>query len=329
MSSELASRPDAVSAAPPVSAPGGFTLRAVWLRLVVFLIPAVLVVCVPVYLVDPFGLFARASIVPDRVRVESATRVNQALLRIVSFTKAPTPNILLGDSQMAHFDVREIEAITHRPFSNLAYGGGTLAESIASFWYATRTVRLEHVYFGMSFYSFIDNTRNRVSAAERLVKNPLASFTSGDVLEAALDDILAQFLHHTVNYLPGVEATFWPQQLGELERRRDSFPPSASTLAEIAAIERYCAAQGIAFAFVIPPQHEDVRRRIVELGMRQQYADFKSSVTALGRTYDCDVSNEFTRDADNFQDPFHMTPFASELIAQSIWSTQHVLCEVH
>jgi hypothetical protein len=302
----------------------------VWLRLALFLAPILVVVCLPVYLVDPYGLFARHSIVPNRMRRENATRINQALLAIVEFSKSPTPNILLGDSQMAHFEVKEVEAISHRPFSNLAYGGGTLAESIASFWYAARTVRLESVYFGVSFYSFIDNTRNRVDAAERLVNSPPTSFANGDVLEATLDDILGQFLHHTVNYGPTIEvAAFWQQQLGELTRRRDSFPPSASIFAELVAIEKYCATHGIAFALVIPPQHEDVRRRIVMLGMQKQYADFKSTVSALGRTYDCDVSNEITRDAANFQDPFHMTPAAAAVVAQSIWSGRHIWCEVH
>jgi hypothetical protein len=330
MSSELTSRIVTAPASAPANALGGRSLRAVWLRLAIFLAPVLLVVCLPVYLVNPFGLFARGSIVPDGVRMENATRVNQALLAIVSFTKAPAPNILLGDSQMAHFDVNEIEAISQRPFSNLAYGGGTLAESIASFWYATRTVRLQSVYFGVSFYSFIDNTRNRVSMAQHLVKSPVASFTNGDVLEATLDDVLGQFLHHTVSYRPTVEvATFWRQQLGELARRRDSFPPSASTLAQLAAVANYCATHGIAFTLVIPPQHEDVRRRIVALGMQKQYDDFKATVTALGTTYDCDVSNELTRDAANFQDPFHMTPAAAALVAQSVWSGRHTWCEVH
>jgi hypothetical protein len=330
ISSELTSR-NRKPAAALASLPGWRRgLSAVWLRLAVFLVPALVVVCLPVYLVDPYGLFARRSIVPDRVRVESATRVNQALLAIVSFTRAPTPNILLGDSQMVHFNVKDIEALTHRPFSNLAYGGGTLAESIATFWYATRTVRLQSVYFGVSFYSFIDNTRNRIGAAEHLVKSPLASFANGDVLEATFDDIVAQYLHHTVNYGPSVPvATFWQQQLGELVRRRDSFAPSASTLAELAAIRNYCAAHRIAFAFVIPPQHEDVRRRIVELGMQKEYADFKSSVIALGRTYDCDVDNDITRDRSYFHDPFHTTDVAAARVAQSIWSGGHAWCEVH
>ena len=310
------------------AAQGRRALRTVWLRLGCFLVPPILLVCLPVYMVDPYGLFRGHSIVRDGVRSENAARVNQALQAIVSFAHDPRPNILLGDSQMAHFRAQDGAAIARRPFSNLAYGGGTRAESISSFWYAARTVRLQSVYLGVSFYSFIDSSRNRVSAAERLVSHPAASFASGDVLEATWDDISAQFLHHAVNYRPTVDvATFWRQQLGELVRRKASYPASAQTLAQLAAIVSYCRLHGITFAFVIPPQHEDVRARIAQLGMDAQYREFKATVSALAPTYDCDISNSLTRDAGNFQDPFHTTTAAATAVARSIWSEPHTWCE--
>lgn len=308
----------------------GNALLRVWLRLAVFLLPPLLALGLPVYLVNAYGLFARGSIVVPGVRAENAARVNQALLAVVSFTRDPQPNIVLGDSQMAHFRLAEIQSLTGHPFSNLSYGGGTLAEAISSFWYAARTVPLQRVYFGVSFYTFIDSARNRIEPAEYLIASPLARFASGDVLEATWDDILAQFLHHAVDYRPTVDvATFWQQQLGELVRRKESYPVSVQTLRELKAIVNYCRAHGIAFAFVIPPQHQDVRARIAQLGMQEEYRAFKATVMMLAPTYDCDITNAITRDAGNFQDPFHTTATASTVVAQSIWSERHAWCEVH
>jgi hypothetical protein len=302
-------------------------LKAVWLRLAAFLAPLLLIVGVPVYLIDPFGLFSPHSIEHDRVRFESASRVNHVLLGIVSFSKHPTPNILLGDSQMNRFKAGEIEAITHEPYSNLSYGGGTVAESIATFWYAARTVKLQKVYLGLSFYSFTDNLRNRVDAAVRIVNDPLLYFASGDVLEAAWDDISAQFLHHRVSYGPGVDAAaFWQQQLAELSRRKQTYSVSERTLTELRSIVSYCRAHGIEIFFLIPPEHEDVRTRIEALGMRTQYAAFKSTVAQLGPTYDCDVASDITRDAANFQDPFHTTVTVGSEMTRSIWSGRHEWC---
>lgn len=320
-------RTDADSIRQVAVTPGG-QLTAVWIRLSVFLATLLLAVCLPVYLIDPYGLYSKRSIVNDRVRLVSATRVNQVLQSIIWFSRNPKPNILLGDSQMALFRADEIEAVAGLPYSNLAYGGGTLDEAIATFWYATRTVRLQRVYFGMSFYSFTDSSRNRVASAVHIVKSPFAYFSDGDVLEAAWDDVAAQFLHHPVSYRPTVDVTtFWQQQLAELERRKRTYSASEQTVAELRALVHYCRTHGIEIVFVIPPEHEDVRRRVDELGLDRQYADFKAVVAALGPTYDCDVANEVTRAATNFQDPFHMTRATATLMTRSIWSGRHDWCE--
>ena len=304
-------------------------MTAIWIRLLMFFAPVVLFVALPVYLIDPYGLFSPASIVNERVRHENATRVNHVLLGIVSFTRSPTPNILLGDSQMNHFKAEEIAAVTQRPYSNLSYGGGTLAESVATFWYAAGIVKLERVYFGMSFYSFTDNSRNRVGEAVHVVNHPLAYFTNGDVLEAALDDVSAQFFHRPVSYQPTVDASkFWAQQLGELARRKQTYSASEQTIAQLREIVRYCQTHEIEIYFVIPPEHEDARARIEELGMRSRYLAFKSTLAALGPTLDCDIAGEFTRDGANFQDPYHMTPAAGSLMTKSIWSGEHKWCEL-
>jgi len=303
-------------------------LAAVWIRLCLFLAPVLLIVCLPVYLIDPYGLFSRRSIVDDGVRFDTAARVNHVLLGMISFTKRPTPNILLGDSQMNHFKAEEVEAIAGRPYSNLSYGGGTLAESIATFWYAAHIVKLESVYFGMSYYSFTDNSRDRVGAAVRVIRNPLAYFSSGDVLEAAWDDAVARVTHHAVTYQPSVSAAaFWRQQLGELARRKQTYSASERTIGDLREIVRYCRAHGIAIFFVIPPEHEDVRTRMEQMGMLDDYLTFKATVAALGPTYDCDVANGITRDASKFQDPFHTTLAAASLITRSIWTGSREWCD--
>jgi hypothetical protein len=110
--------------------------------------------------------------------------------------------------------------------------------------------------------------------------------------------------------------------LAELERRKRTFSASGETLAKLQEIVRYCREHGIKLFFVIPPQHEDVRSRIQELGMGDRYVAFKAAVNELGATYDCDVSNALTRNRANFLDPFHTTAAAAAMVASSIWSGQ-------
>jgi len=304
-------------------------LIAVWIRLVLFIVPLIVVVCLPVYLIDPYGLFARHGSAGDTVKHEIAVGVNHVLLGIVSFSKQPVPNILLGDSQMNRFKVEEIEAITHQRYSNLSYGGGTLAESIATFWYATHLVKLKKVYFGMSFYSFTDNVRNRVDSAVNVVNHPVTYFSNGDVLEATWGVMSSDLFHHSVRYQPTLAAgDFWRQQLGELVRRGQTYSASQRTLAEIRAIVEYCRVNDIEIEFIIPPEHQDVRTRIQALGMYDRYLAFKSTVFDLGPTYDCDIASDFTQDAANFQDPYHTTVRVGSLLTKSIWSGEREWCDV-
>jgi hypothetical protein len=204
-----------------------------------------------------------------------------------------------------------------------------LAESIETFWYASRIVKLERVYFGTSFYSFTDNSRNRVSEAVHIVNDRLAYFSGGDVLEAAWDDALAEFFHREVSYQPTVSAAaFWQQQLSELARRKQTYAAQASTISQLRAIVDYSRKNRIELFFVIPPEHDDVRVRMRETGMQGMYSAFKSSVLDLGPTYDCDFANDITRDRTNFVDPFHTTPAAASKITSSLWSGGREWCEL-
>jgi hypothetical protein len=67
---------------------------------------------------------------------------------------------------------------------------------------------------------------------------------------------------------------------------------------------------------------------MAQLGLYDQYSAFKETVIALGPTYDCDIASGFTRDAANFQDPFHTTRAGASSIASSIWSGGHEWCDI-
>ena len=99
-------------------------------------------------------------------------------------------------------------------------------------------------------------------------------------------------------------------------------------MSQLRAIVDYCRTNGIELFFLIPPEHDDVRVRVQELGMQDMYAGFKSAVLNLGPTYDCDFANDITRNRANFSDPFHTTPAAASIIVSSLWSGRREWCEL-
>ena len=105
-----------------------------------------------------------------------AAQEDSVITRVRSYLSAPENAIILGDSRMAHFDMDAVESASGRAFSNLAFGGASLGESIDLFYLAAQNnPNLDACYFGVSFYTLREgDTRNRMQAIEKVATNPAA-----------------------------------------------------------------------------------------------------------------------------------------------------------
>ena len=75
----------------------------------------------------------------------------------------------------------------------------------------------------------------------------------------------------------------------------------------------------------IPPAHAELRA-IYDLGHNEARRAFKSYVNSLAPTVDFDIDNEFTRNRDNFTDPFHISDevvdqVVADLLAEVVGSS--------
>src|SRR5579859_5993654 len=127
--------------------------KRIWLRLLLFLAPILVPTALPVCLVDPYNILRPyPGIVPEEVKQRYGPAINDVLWKLPQYDQSPQENILLGDSQTARLRDELIKEVTgNAHYFNLAYGGGTLQESISSFWDAASRVKLQSVYFGISF----------------------------------------------------------------------------------------------------------------------------------------------------------------------------------
>ena len=127
--------------------------------------------------VDPYNYF---SYDPQQTenRKKIARKVNGALWKLVEYNRDPKPNILLGDSRMGRLKNEDISKITGEEYYNLSYEGATLPEMITTFWYTAETLNLKNVYFGISFnhFNMHNDSKDRVTSALQIIKNPLLSF---------------------------------------------------------------------------------------------------------------------------------------------------------
>jgi hypothetical protein len=312
---------------PLLAGSGGRRLRRLWLRLLMFFSPIVLIVAPTIYWIDPFDLFHNNSPLPPDLRYHYAKPINQTLWKVLAFNRDPKPNVLLGDSQVAQLPEGLISSLTGEPYANLGAGGATLREKMDMFWFASRKLSLKHVYFEVNFIGYNAYPTNRVPQAEGIVKVPVLYVLNSDVLEAGAYDIADAVFHHRTNLGTHLDRdAFWRIQLQSLTRqyKRDADPGSLRD--QLRAIVKYSREHGIAFVFVIPPQHMDAQRRVPELGVEDQYEQFKNDLAGMATVYDCDIDSSFTRDKNNFSDPFHLEDRAANQLVTDLWSGHPTLC---
>ena len=121
-----------------------------------------------------------------------ASGEDSVITRVRAYLSAPEDAIILGDSRMAHFDMDAVAAVSGRGWSNLAFGGASLNESIDLFYLAAENnPGLDACYFGVSFYTLrAGDSRNRMEAIGTVVKNPVAYMLNFDYNADMINELL-------------------------------------------------------------------------------------------------------------------------------------------
>jgi len=295
--------------------------KVVWLRFLLFIAPCAGLTVLPVYLIDPYDfLAAKKPVVSEEIKAHYAQSVNDPLWKLPKYDRHPAENILLGDSQMEHLRAEDIAPLTGKQYFNLAYGGGTLRESLSTFWHVSARIRLQSVHFGVSFMAYNANPLDRVTAVEKLERHPVDYLYDPGVLRTVFYDVSTIIPGWQVNIGPRVSPeAFWRAQLDYLRSRYRGIVYPEKLKEELRGVASYCGAHGIELVFVITPQHVDAQRRVNELGVAEEYATFKKDLASLAPTLDYDIPSEITRDHRNYSDPFHLTTEASVKVVRDIW----------
>jgi len=308
--------------------------KAVWLRWVLFLAMISSVTALPVYIIDPYNLVRSGpQVVSPNIKREYAQSIDDPLWKLPLYDRNPAENILLGDSQMEHLTAEEISSVTGgKRYFNLAYGGGTLRESISTFWHAAARGRLRSVYFGVNFMAYNSSPSDRAAAADKIREHPLRYFYDSGVLQTSVYDALALIPGARMNSGPGMARDlFWQWQLDFLTNRyknvaHKNVASPAILEDELVKIQEYARRNDIHLVFVITPQHVDAQYRVNDLGLAAEYARFKRYFTSLGSTLDCDIPSKITEDRRNYSDPFHLTDEAAKRIVEDIWTETFRWC---
>ncbi len=281
-----------------------------------FLLYAALIVAV-----DPFNYFGVSPLIDEANKRATASKLHYTLWKTIDFLRDPRPNLILGDSRMGQIQVPSVEKVTGDRYFNFSYGGGTIPELIDTFYFATRHVKVERVYIGASFINFnAFQNRNRFRESQSILDNPLLYLINRIVLRATYHAVLAQWKGETIDVeRPNEDRdAFWNHQLGTaIVSHYGRFKYSQEYLESLRELARYCKANGIELTILIPPTHVELQAKIAEFGLTRDADQFNRDMHSLGRVVDMDFDNAFTRNRENFLDPFHTAN--SETVRDALW----------
>jgi hypothetical protein len=300
-------------------------------KLALFFLPFVLYGLV-IAAIDPYDYFGG----PSPFSVESKRQVglplNYALWKVLDYRRAPTPNILLGDSRMMSMKPETIAEVAGLDYANLAYGGGSLREAIDTFWYADGLVTLERVCLGINLnnYSAYDN-KDRVSEAVAILENPFLYLVNLNVLDAA-----AKLVTGAVTGKParigkpaGSREQFWRHQIDAVAREMyTNYTYPAAYHADLVEVSEYCRDHGIELAFLVFPSHRDLQDQVAAFGLEAAQERMLADLAELGTVFDFELANEITADAENYTDPFHFKPEIMKTIIEGVWGGGNRFVEI-
>jgi len=266
--------------------------------------------------------------------------------------KHPT-KVIFGDSRMANLDVEYINEITSEDYTRLAYGGAQLGDSIEMFWLATKYCKLEKVVFGLNFYTSkgtqVDNEDSQFSKALPYANSVYKFATNMNYWLKALAHIKQAITNPIYVALGKPERVVVPENppkdtiipnptMGEkwrldMETYSDTiqlgmqdYDFQDKTYDALQEVIDYCDSNGIDLIFVLPPVHDVIYERCIEVnGMQNDLRQIKEFLFERVTVYDFEIRSEFTADQDTFYDGFHLMLENKRLFARLLFTdtTEH------
>lgn len=298
--------------------------RTILAKLALFMLPVLLYFTVFV-IFEPYNYFGLQN---------NATESDQVIYRVREFVKDPQNAIILGDSRLAHVDMDEVEQLTGRKFSNLAFGGAAEGEMADLCEFAlSRNPDIDTVYLEVSFYTL--NARydkDRVSNIETVVTNPLAYLfnfdynvemlnrirlkASGAYLgveqETAVDPATGRLTYTQADYEDeNGQALPYRRQLMEyndtIRPICENYRLNTELLSRLVALAAECKERGVSLTFVFPPVADSVYNEIiVGMGIEDDLAKAVQTLRDTGaRVIDLEYSDRPALAEDLFFDGFH------------------------
>lgn len=259
-------------------------------------------------LIDPFNYFNSTTVINLKDKKEISEALDIRYWRIINYNHKQSKNIILGDSR-ANFPIDYFEQQTGKEFYNFAVFAVTIDEISDAFWYVAKQTKLESAYIGISFNHFNKYNNKNLLTGKIQKNNPTSYILESANFEGAYTIIASRIKGEIIKKgKPNMSREqFWQSQLKEEAKKYYSLYKYPDNYFEkLKKIADYCQKNNIKLIFFSPPTHTDLQNTINQYNLQKEFERFKQDMKKLGTWVDFDYPNELTKNADNFDDPFHL-----------------------
>lgn len=300
-------------------------------RLILLSLPFVLAFSF-IFIVDPYNYFGYSKLIPDETKAPIALIFNPTFWKLNKFEKEPKANVLLGDSRMIAMEPEFIKEVSGEDYSNMAYGGGNMRESVETFWILSKQIPLKKIYISINLDKYNDyEITNRTTFYASTRENKFLYFLNYDVWSAAYhnSDIFLSGRKLALGKPNMTKDDFWAEGVAVETKYYEKYAEPNKYRAELNKISEYCQANNIELTFVIFPTHIDLQRVLDKTNMREKREEMVRDLVKWGKVYDFDWENEMTVSKDNYTDPFHFTEDIAKNLVNEIWGNQIKYAKVY
>lgn len=312
-------------------------MKRLFKKLCIFFTPF-LILTLLFFVFEPFDYFLLRGDAPYSAKPLSSMR---------EVIRNKPDKIILGDSRMANLNTDYIKEITGEDYTMLGFGGSTVGECVALFWFATEHTTLTEVVFGVGFYtSANEQTAGRIPHTEKQATNIFSFYSNSNNWLSAINNAKEQTVNAAaqlfnqpawITYPEDPQSTedipvdltwgsVWRKNLEDfanllysnLER---GYTLEKNTLDMLGEVIDYCNANGIKITFVFPPMHDSVYVMVTgPLGIDPYREQYKKYLIRRATVFDFEFRSAFSASDSNFYDGFHLTGTNKKWLAEMIFT---------
>lgn len=299
------------------------------LRGLLFTIPLFLYFLI-ILIVDPhcFANVFHIIDMDDKVAVirrndESTPRGN-VLFKTLRIKREKPKQILIGDSQGNHIDMKLVEEYCGKKVFNYCVPGASFETLFKMFWVAAEEAKPEKIYFQVAFMNYNSKRSYDIfNFAQDYIDKPYLYFLTKENFVDSYVNIKYQITRDPKI----VENSYLFQPVEEMNKLAESrlemffgdYVYPKDYFSELNKISTYCKENKIELEFLIFPVYQGVDDYLEKNNLLEMKQRFKDDIKFLGNTYDLDIPGEFKIIRSYYIDYFHLRQPQLDLVTKQVW----------